>query len=114
MKGRKKLMDTFIEQTFALFYKLMRGNFEISKLSEEERIISECVKNECMSPSGNAYRFYKDIEKIKKTKNIEKILKLKECILQVMCEKMFFNALKLGFVLQKNPLLMENGEEVQT
>lgn len=105
MTERKELMDKFIEQTgtkvFVLFYKLMRGNFEIEELSEEEKIISQCIKNECTEENGSCYRYYEKIKKIRKTKNVKSLLPLQECILQIMCEKMFFNALKLGFILKE-------------
>ncbi len=106
MNYKRKLMNKFIKQTgtktFMLFYKLMRGNFKIDELNEEEKIISQCVRNECTEPNGDCYMYYKEISKIKKTKNVKKILYLQECILKIMCEKVFFNALKLGFVMKES------------
>lgn len=105
MTEKKELMNRFVKQTgtqtFILFYKLIRGNFEIEELSEEEKIISQCIKNECTEENGSCYRYYEEIKKIRKTKNVKRILHLHECILQSMCEKMFFNALKLGSILKE-------------
>ncbi len=107
MNKSKNFINKYVRlkggQAFVLFYKFMRGGFDMENLSEEEKSVGLCVRNECTNPDGACYKYYEEIKKIRKTKNVERILHLQECILQVMCEKMFFNALKLKFV-QRNEL----------
>lgn len=107
MKNRKKLMDRFIkedeEKIFELFYKLIRGKVDINLLTDEEKILAECVKNQCTDKDGKCYEFYCSLKKIRNSKNKEKIIDLYENIVKTMCEEMFFNALKLGMVI-KNTL----------
>ena len=77
MKDKKETMNKIIEQTeaqtFTLFYKLIKGNFKFEELTDEEKIISKCVKNECTDVQWACYNHY---EEIKRTKNTEKILYL--------------------------------------
>ncbi len=106
MKNRKELMEGFIKkqgkEMFELFYSLIKGEIDISKLSKEEKIIAECIKNECTEESGACYEFYNSLHKVRNSKSKEKIITLYEIILKIMCEKMFFHALKLGYVLKNN------------
>lgn len=89
MIKNKELMDKYIKQeaaqTFILFYKLMTGEFKTEELSEENKVISTRIKNECTDKNGDCYRLFQEIEKIHKTKNIIKLSKLYECILQILC-----------------------------
>ena len=105
MKSDKELMYKFIKQsgiqTFALFYNLMRGNSKLEDLTDEEKIISKCIKNECTEETGDCYKYFQEIEKIRESK--EKLIHLQECILQLMCYNMFTSALKLGFILKNVP-----------
>ncbi len=107
MKSRKKLMDSYIkengEKIFELFYKLTRGNVDLDFLTDEEKIIAQCVKNQCTDKDGKCYEFYCSLKKIRNSKNKEKIIDLYENILKTMCEEIFFDALKLGVVM-KNTL----------
>lgn len=100
-------MDSFIkedgEKIFELFYKLTRGNVGLDFLTDEEKILAECVKNQCTDKDGKCYEFYCSLKKIRNSKNKEKIIDLYENILKTMCEEMFFNALRLGMVT-KNTL----------
>lgn len=107
MSSRKQKMNNYIrdkgEKIFELFYQLMTGNIDLTTLSEEEQIIADCIKNECTEESGACYEFYNSLHKIRNSKSKVKIIDLYESILKAMCEKMFFHALKLGYVL-KNKL----------
>lgn len=102
----KELMDKFIEKSgkeiFSLFYKLMSGNFDLKELTNEEKVLSKCIKNECTSKNGDCYIYYQEIRKAKKNNDIEKLSILYESVIKMMCEKMFFCSLKLGYVLQNN------------
>ena len=105
MKSRKELMDSFIkkdgENTFELFYGLMNGDIDLESLSDEERVIAECVKNECTDVHGVCYELYCSLRKIRESKTKTQIIELYECILKAMCRSMFFHALKLGMVVRK-------------
>lgn len=107
MKSKKELMDSFIkedgEKIFELFYKLIRGKVDINLLTDEEKILAECIKNQCTDKDGKCYEFYCSSKKIRSSKSKEKIIDLYENILKIICEEMFFNALKLGMVI-KNTL----------
>ena len=107
MKSDKKLMDKFIKksgnQMFMLFYNLMRGNSKLEDLTDEEKIISKCIKNECTKETGDCYKYFQEIEKIRESKSKERLMHLQECVLQIMCYNMFMNALKLGFILKNDP-----------
>ncbi len=107
MKNRKELMEGFIKkqgkEMFELFYSLIKGETDVSKLRKEEKIIAECVKNQCTDKDGKCYEFYCSLKKIRSSKSKEKIIDLYENIVKTMCEEMFFNALKLGMVI-KNTL----------
>ncbi len=105
MKNRNELLDTFIKQdrenAFELFYGLMNGDIDLESLSDEERIIAECVKNECTDVYGVCYELYCSLRKIRESKTKMQIIELYECILKAMCRKMFFHALKLGMAVRK-------------
>lgn len=105
MKKRNELLDTFIKQdrenAFELFYGLMNGDIDLESLSNEERIIAECVKNECTDVHGTCYELYRSLRKIRESKTKMQIIELYECILKAMCRKMFFHALKLGMAVRK-------------
>lgn len=107
MHNNKYIMDKFIKksgnQMFLLFYKLMRGIDIPENLSDEEKIISKFIKNECTKENGDCYKYFQEIEKIRQSKSKEKLLHLQECILQLMCYDMFISALKLGFILKNDP-----------
>ena len=104
MKSRKELMDEYIKEEgkkiFELFYKLTKGDTDIDKLNEEEKIIAKCVQNQCTDKNGKCYEMYCSLKKIRNSKTKERITDIYELILKIMCEKMFFSALKLGFVLK--------------
>ncbi len=106
-------MDSFVEEDgeriFELFYGLMTGDIDLETLSEEEKIISECIKNECTDKEGVCYDLYYSLRKIRDSETKEKIIGLYEDILKLMCRQMFFNAIKLRFVL-KQPNQDLNGE----
>lgn len=108
MKSRKELMDEYIkedgEKIFELFYSLIKGETDIDKLSEEEKIIAECIQNQCTDKNGNCYELYCSLKKIRNSKTKEKMINLYEIILKTLCKEMFFDALRLGFVL-KNILI---------
>ena len=59
MKNKKELMDSIvegnIENIFKLFYGLMNGDIDLENLSDEEKIISKCIKNECTDKHGSCY-----------------------------------------------------------
>ena len=105
MKKRNELLDTFIKQdrenAFELFYGLMNGDIDLESLSDEERIIAECVKNECTDVHGVCYELYCSLKKIRESKTKMQIIDLYECVLKAMCRKMFFHALKLGMVIRE-------------
>ena len=105
MKNKKELMnniiETNIENIFELFYSLMNGDIDLENLSDEEKIISKCIKNECTDNHGACYELYFSLKKIRNSKTKMQIIELYECILKTMCRKMFFNALKLGMVARK-------------
>ncbi len=106
MAIEKELMDKFIKsngkETFSLFYKLMTGNFKSKELTDEEKIISQCIKNECTSKSGACYNYYQEINKAKKSNDIQKLSILYEAIIEIMCEKIFYHSIKLGYILKNN------------
>ena len=108
MKSRKELMDEYIkedgEKIFELFYSLIKGEADINKLSEEEKIISKCIQNQCTAENGNCYELYCSLKKIRNSKTKEKMINLYEIILKTLCKELFFDALRLGFVL-KNILI---------
>ena len=97
-------MNEFIkedgEKIFELFYSLIKGEADFNNLSEEEKIIAECIQNQCTDESGNCYGFYCSLKKIRNSKNKEKIVNLYETILKILCKEIFFDALRLGFVLK--------------
>lgn len=105
MKNKKELMDTIIETNieniFELFYSLMNGDIDLENLSDEEKIIAQCIKNECTDSHGSCYELYFSLRKIRNSKTKTQIIEVYECILKAMCRKMFFNALKLGMVVRK-------------
>lgn len=104
MKNKKELMDSIIEENieniFELFYGCMTGDINLENLSDEKRIIAECIRNECTA-GGDCYELYFSLRKIRNSKTKTQITELYECILKVMCKKMFFNAFKLGMVVRK-------------
>ena len=104
IKSRKELMDSFVkedgERIFELFYGLMTGDIDLETLSEKEKIISECIKNECTDEQGVCYDFYRSLRKIRNSTTKDKIIELYEDILKSMCREMFFNAFRLGVVLR--------------
>lgn len=106
MTTDKELMDKFIKskgkKTFSLFYKLMTGNFKSKELTDEEKIIGQCIKNECTSKKGACYKYYQEIKKAKKSNDIQKLSILYEGIMEIMCEKLFYHSIKLGYILKNN------------
>lgn len=106
MTVEKELMDKFIKsrgkETFLLFYKLMTGNFKFKELTDEEKIISQCIKNECTSENGACYKYYQEIKKAKKSNDVQKLSILYEAIMEIMCEKLFYHSIKLGYILKNN------------
>ncbi|MGN1044037.1 MAG: hypothetical protein ACI4PR_04480 [Acutalibacteraceae bacterium] len=104
MKSRKELMNSFIkedgERIFELFYSLMIGGIDLKSLNEKEKIIAECIKNECTDENGVCYELYRSLRKIRNSKTKMQVIELYESILKSMCRQMFFNALKLGIVLK--------------
>lgn len=102
----KELMDKFIKssgkETFSLLYKSMTGNFKSKELTEEEKVMSQCIKNECTSKDGACYKYYQEIKKAKKSNDIQKLSILYEAIIEIMCEKVFYHSIKLGYILKNN------------
>ena len=95
------IIETNVENIFELFYSLMKGDIDLENLSDEEKIISKCIKNECTDNHGACYELYFSLKKIRNSKTKMQIIELYECILKTMCRKMFFNALKLVMVVRK-------------
>ena len=100
MKNKKELMDNIIEENieniFELFYGCMTGDINSENLSDEKRIIAECIRNECTA-GGDCCELYFSLRKIRNSKTKTQITELYKCILRVMCKKMFFNAFKLFY-----------------
>lgn len=98
MKTNKELMNRFIEKdaesVFELFYNLMTRNVDLKSLDKDEKIIAECIKNQCTVQSGSCYELYLVLKKIKNTKIKNQIVEAYEKILKLMCREMFFNALR--------------------
>lgn len=104
MKNKKELInniiETNIENIFELFYSLMNGDIDLENLSDEKKVISECIRNECTA-GGDCYELYFSLKKIRNSKTKMQIIEVYECILKTMCKKMFFYAFKLGMVVRK-------------
>lgn len=80
----------------------MTGNFKFNELTDEERVISQCITDECTSKSGACYKYYQEIRKAKKSNDIQKLSILYEAIMEIMCEKLFYHSIKLGCILKNN------------
>ena len=87
MKNKKELMDTIIETNieniFELFYSLMNGDIDLENLSDEEKIIAQCIKNECTDSHGSCYELYFSLRKIRNSKTKTQIIEVYECFLML-------------------------------
>ncbi len=72
MKNKKELMnniiETNVENIFELFYSLMKGDIDLENLSDEEKIIAQCIKNECTDNHGAFHELYFSLKKIRNSK----------------------------------------------
>lgn len=68
----------------------MNGDMDLENLSDEEKIIAQCIKNECTDSHGACYKLYFSLRKIRNSKTKMQIIEVYECILKTMCKKCFF------------------------
>ena len=102
---KKEPLNRFIkrdsDEMFELFYGLMKGTVNICDLNEEDKIIWQCIDNECSDESGECYHLYYLLSQAKIKKSSEFVSNIYETIMKTMCRKIFFYGIKLGYILQE-------------